>query len=112
RFKLRDVPLENLQLRRATTENSLNDMLDERLTKLHIVFKIGERDFGLDHPELSQVFASLGFFSAESRPKNINLSKRQRADFAVKLAGLREIRFLVKVLSSEKSRCPFASTRS
>src|SRR5437667_8781482 len=53
-----------------------------------------------------------GFLSSERRAKAINFTKGSRGRLVVKLAGLSEVGFLIKVSNLKKRSSPLASRRS
>ena len=72
------------------------------------VVEAREGHLGLDHPELGQVAAGLGFFSAERRPEAVGLAHRGRGGLVVKLSGLREVSLVVEVIHLEQGRSALA----
>ena len=75
----------------------------------HHVFQVREGGFGLEHPEFREVAPRFRFFRAKRGAKTINLAQRRRQGFAVELAGLRQVSFLiVDVLHFKKCGRAFA----
>ena len=52
-------------------------MLQQRLRQSRVVREIGERDLGLDHPELGEVAAGVRVLGAEGRPERVDLGQPQ-----------------------------------
>ena len=52
-------------------------VLEQPFGQAGIVGEVGERYFGLDHPELGEVAASVRVLGAEGRPESIHLGQRQ-----------------------------------
>ncbi len=73
----------------------MDDGADEAFTQGHgfVQFHIGGLRF--EHPEFGEMAARLGFFCAERRTKSINLPQRHGQGFAVQLAALRQVGFLI-----------------
>ncbi len=59
-------------------------------------------NFRLDHPELGEVAAGLGFLGAECRTEGVHLAERHGRGFDVELSRLREVGLLVKVVDREQ----------
>ena len=71
----------------AVFQNIVDDKLNHRLGKLHVVLKVGKSNFRLNHPELGGMTLGVGFFGAEGRSEGVNLSESLCHDFALKLTG-------------------------
>ena len=52
--------------------------LEEPLGERRVVREIGERDLGLDHPELGEVAAGVGVLGAESRSERVDLASARQ----------------------------------
>ena len=52
-------------------------------------------DLGLDHPELGEVAAGLGFFRAEGGAEAVDLAEGEGGGLDVELAGLGEVGLVV-----------------
>ena len=107
-FQLGEIAAQDFEFAAALGEDALDDIGDEALGERHHVVERGEGGLRLDHPELGQVAAGLGFFRAERGAEAIDLAERRRGRFAIKLARLREVGLLVEVLRLEKRRGSFA----
>ena len=79
--------IQELNVLLAVFQNVVDDELDHRLGKFHIVLKIGERNFRLDHPELGGMALGVRLFGTEGRTEGVNLSESLRHNFALKLTG-------------------------
>src|SRR4051794_28755217 len=88
RFQLGKISFEDFQLWSSPRKNGLNNVLNELLSKKHILIQISKSDFRLNHPKLGQMFSSFGFFSTKSRAKNIDLTEGHCTHFTIKLPGL------------------------
>src|ERR1700735_479291 len=60
--------------------------------------------FRLEHPELGQMAASLGFLSTKCRPECVHFAERRSRRFHVELARLRQISFLIVDIVHFKER--------
>lgn len=66
---------------------------------------VEERRFGLDHPELEQVPASLALLGAEGGTEGVDLAQRHGAGLGVQLPALGEVRLvLVEQVDLEQVR--------
>src|SRR6185312_2970200 len=101
-FQLGYITANRLQVVRASRQNTLHNVADEVLRQLHDVIELGVGDFRLHHPELSQVAARFRFFCTERWTKRVDLAQRHGRGFNVKLAGLREVRLLIKVIDRKQ----------
>ena len=63
------------------------DVLEERLGEVGVGGEIGERDLGLDHPELGEVAAGVAVLGAERRAERVDLRQRQAVGLDVELAA-------------------------
>ena len=70
--------------------------LRKRLREIGVGGQIGERDLGLDHPELGQVAAGVAVLGAERRAEGVDLRQRQAVGLDVQLAADGEERFLAE----------------
>ena len=88
-------------------EDARDDVGDEVFGELHEAVEVEVGDLGLDHPELGEVAAGLGFFGAEGGAEAVDLAERERGGFDVELAGLREVGLVVVevVHLEERRRC-------
>jgi hypothetical protein len=80
-----DVGIEESHLIGAMIEDITDAELDGLFHQDHIIIKIGEGDFGFNHPELGSVARSVALFGPESRPKGIDVAERHRKSFDVEL---------------------------
>jgi hypothetical protein len=64
------------------------------VSRPHVGIGIVERDFGLDHPELGEVPASLGLFRSEGGAEAVDLAERRGDGFYIELARLCEMKRL------------------
>lgn len=55
-------------------ETILDTELDVIFSQLHTVMNISKSDFRFNHPEFSQMFLSVRYFSSESRSKGIHIA--------------------------------------
>ena len=65
-------------------------MGEEGFGEVHEAVEVHEGDLGLDHPELGEVAAGLGFLGAEGGAEAVDLAQGERGGFDVELAGLGE----------------------
>ena len=70
---------------------------DKLLFDLKQLVQVAEGHLRLDHPEFSQVAASLALFCAEGRTKAVHLAESENVCFVVKLSSLRQIGFFIEV---------------
>src|SRR6266540_2701557 len=112
RLELRDVALEDLELRAAILEDVLHHRQDHALRQLHDVRQLRIGHLRLDHPELGEVAAGLGFFGPEGGPEAIHLAKCHGPRLHVELAALREVALVIEVLHFEQVGGPLAGAGS
>ncbi len=94
------------------SQNAFDDRQDQAFAEVHHVLVTGVGDLRLDHPELGQMPARLRFFGTKCRAECIRFTERRGGRFVIKLAGLRQIRFLVaEVIDLEQRRRAFARGR-
>ncbi len=86
--------------------------LKEVLGQFQQAVEVHVGDFGLNHPELSQVAARLGFLRAKGWAEAVDLAQGQRRGLNVELAGLGEIGGVAEVVHREKRRGAFAGRGS
>ena len=111
-FELCDVAFQDFQLFAAVFQDAADDVDDHLFGDALYFFEIGVGHFGLDHPELGEVAAGLGFLGAEGGAEAVDLAEGHGVGFVVELAGLREVGFLVvEVVDFEKRRGAFAGGR-
>ena len=96
------------QIGAAALEAALDQESQKAFGEFHDVVERGVGDFGLDHPELGEVAAGLGFFRAEGWAERIDLAERHGGGFDVELAGLRQVRLLFEVVDGKQRGGPFA----
>ena len=97
--------------RRACSKNSMSsarssstraeDVLEELLGQVGVVGEVGERDLGLDHPELGEVARRVGVLGAERRAEGVDLAQRQAVDLDLELAGDGEVASLAEEVLGE-----------
>ncbi len=97
-----------VQLRRAVLQHALDDVGEEVFGQLEQAVEVAVGDLRLDHPELGQVAAGLGFFRAEGGAEAVDLAQRQGGGLDVKLAGLGEESRVAEVVDREEGRGAFA----
>src|SRR4029077_13073133 len=73
------------------------------------IVELGIGNLRFDHPELGEVAAGLRFLRPKGWTERIHLAQRHRCGFDVELAGLREVRLLVKIIDGEKRARTFTS---
>ncbi len=95
----------------ALLERARDDVREKIFRELHVAFEIHERDLGLDHPELGEVTARLGFLRAERRSEAIRFAHGGRGGLHVELPGLREVCGLAVVVRLEEVRRSLARVR-
>ena len=78
----------------------------EAFGEFHQVVERAVSDFGLDHPELGEVTASLRLLRAKGWAKRIDLAERHRGRFDVKLSRLREVSLLFEVVDGKSVVVP------
>ena len=105
RFELRDVALKDLQVRRAALRVRGSTMKLRKFSASAIrPSRPAVGDLRLDHPELGQVAAGLGFLRAEGRPEAVDLAQGQRSALDVELAALGEEGFVAEVVDRKERR--------
>ena len=62
-------------------------MLQHVLREVHVVFKVGEGDLGLDHPELGCVALRVGVLRAKRRPEGVHVTEGHGEVLGIELAG-------------------------
>ncbi len=87
-------------------------MRDEVLGQFEQAVEVAVGDFGLDHPELSEVTPSLGFFGAEGGAEAVNLAQCKCGGLDIKLAGLGEVGGVSEVVHGEQRGRALAGCRS
>ena len=102
----------DLQIAAPLLQAALHQKADEVFRQVHEVVEFGVGHLGLDHPELGEVAARLGFFRAERWPEGIHLAQRHGRRLDVELAGLGEICLLVKVIDRKQRARALAGGRS
>ena len=106
------IALQHFQLFLPVLEHAADDINHQLFGHALHFFEIGVSHLRLHHPELGQVAARLRFFRAKGRPEAVHFAERHRVRFVVKLAGLRQIHFLVfEVIHFEQRRGAFARRR-
>ena len=83
---LLDALLEERHVVFALVEQRAEDVLEEVLGELRVVGEVGERDLGLDHPELGEVPARVRVLGAERRAERVDLRERHAVGLDVELA--------------------------
>ena len=96
------------KLGRAVLEHALHDVREEVFGQLQQAVEIAVGDFGLDHPELGEVAAGLGFFRAEGGAEAVDLAEGERGGLDIKLAGLGEEGGVAEVVDGKQRRGAFA----
>ena len=76
-------------------EDAGDDVGEEGFGEVHEAVEIHVGDLGLDHPELGEVAAGLGFFGAEGGAEAVDAAERHGRRFDVELAGLGEVGLVV-----------------
>jgi hypothetical protein len=84
------VAADDGELGGAVLEDALDDVGEEVFGEFEQAVEVAVGDFGLDHPELGEVAAGLGFFRAEGGAEAVDLAEREGGGLDVKLAGLGE----------------------
>ena len=79
--------VEELHFFRALFEDVFNNVLDHVSSEIHIVVKIGESNFRLNHPELSGVAVGIALLRSESGSESINVAERERETLCVELTA-------------------------
>src|SRR6185369_13746023 len=75
-----------LQIVAALVQQCGQDVLEKRLGKIGVGMQIGERDLGLDHPELGEMATGVAVLGAERRAEGIDLRECQAVRLDVELA--------------------------
>jgi hypothetical protein len=91
-----DVLLEERQVVGALGQERPVDRLQERLGQVGVGREVGERDLGLDHPELGEVAPGVGVLGAEGRPEGVDLAHRHAIGLDVELARHRQVGLLAE----------------
>ena len=92
-------------------EHAVDDEAQELLGEFHQAVEIAIGDFRLDHPELGEMAAGLGFFGAKSWAEGVDLAQRERGALDVELAALREVGFVSEVFNGKERAGAFAGRR-
>ena len=92
-------------------EHAVEHVSDHVLGQGHGTLQIAIRHLRLDHPELGQVPTGLGLFSAERRPKTIDLAQGHSSRFHVELATLSQISRVVEIRGLKQGRSPLTGRR-
>src|SRR5260370_28675130 len=109
-FEFFRVALKRFELARFVSEDGLDDRADEAFGERHRFVQFYVRGLWLKHPEFGEVPAGLRFFGAEGGTEGIDFSEGHGQGFAIELAALREISFLiVDVIDFEERGSAFAS---
>ena len=97
-----------VELGGAVLEDALNDVREEVFGQFEQAVEVAEGDFRLDHPELGEVAAGLGFLGAEGGAEAVDLAQGQGGGLDVELAGLGEVGRVAEVVDREEGRGAFA----
>mmetsp|Transcript_15973 Transcript_15973/g.28668 ORF Transcript_15973/g.28668 Transcript_15973/m.28668 type:complete len:225 (-) Transcript_15973:1146-1820(-) len=81
-----DHLLDEIEVGAAGGEEVFAAVADVVFGALHIVLKVAEGDFGLDHPELGQVTRRVAVLGAESGPEGVDAGERAGVVLALELA--------------------------
>ena len=94
-FEFRDVAFQNLQFLAAFVEDAADQVHDHFLSHSLDFVEVRVSHFRLHHPEFREMAAGLRFLGAERRPETVNFAERHGRGFAVELAGLAQVSFVV-----------------
>ena len=83
-------------------------MGEEVFGELEQAVEVHVGDFGLDHPELGEVAAGLGFFGAEGGAEAVDLAQGEGGGLDVELAGLGEVGRVAEVVDGKERGGAFA----
>ena len=108
RLQFRDVALDHLEVGHAALEHAADDEAEEVFGQRHQVIEAGIGELRLDHPELGEVAAGLGFFRAEGGAEAVDLAEGERGALDVELAALGEEGLVAEVVHREERRGAFA----
>src|SRR6202040_499882 len=72
-FQLRDIAPNRLQVYAPPLQASLHDEGNQLFSHIHKIVEFCISNFRLDHPELGEMTASLGFFRTECWAERIDL---------------------------------------
>src|ERR1017187_9053622 len=86
----------------------MDDVRDEVFGKFEEAVEVHEGNFGLDHPELGEVTAGLGFLRAEGGAEAVDLAEGEGGGLNVELAGLGEVGGVAEVVELEEGAGAFA----
>ena len=103
----RGITFQQLEIRTMVLQHRLHHVADELLRELHQIGKLGEGDFGFNHPELGEMPPRFRFLGAEGRAETVDFAERHAGAFQVELAGLGEEDFFAEVVDAEKCACAF-----
>ena len=106
-----DVAADDFELAGAVLEHALDDVGDEVFGQFHEAVEVAVGDLGLDHPELGEVAAGLGFFGAEGGAEAVDLAQGERGGLDVELAGLGEEGGVAEVVDGKERGGAFAGGR-
>ena len=82
-----DELVQHRELVGAAIHHLVDDVLQHVFRKVHVVFKVGEGDLGLDHPELSRVALRVGVLRAKRRPEGVHVTEGHGEVLGIELAG-------------------------
>ena len=102
-----DESVEELHLLRAAFEHRVDDVLDHRLGRVHIVIEIGKGHLRLDHPEFGRVALGIGDLGAEGGAEGVDVAEGEGKVLGVELAGDREVRGLAEEVLAVVHRAVF-----
>ena len=71
-------------------------VLQQAFGKIGVGGQIGERDLGLDHPELGQMAAGVAVLRAEGWPEGVHLAQRQAPALHIQLSAHGQVRLLAE----------------
>ena len=77
------------------------NVLEHRLSQVHVLSEAGKGDLGFDHPELSRVTGRIGILGAECGAEGIDFVKRHAVCFRFQLAADRQVCFFAEEIFGE-----------
>ena len=107
-LELCGIAADDGELGGAVFQDALDDVGEEVFGEFEQAVEIAVGDFGLDHPELGEMAAGLGFFGAEGGAEAVDLAESERGGLDVELAGLGEEGGVAEVVDGEERGCAFA----
>ena len=91
-----DAFVEKLHVVGALGKHRLEDKFQQGLGQRRVIGQVGKGDFGLDHPEFSEMAAGIGVLSPERWAEGVNPGQRHAIGLHVQLTRHRQEGFAAK----------------